>query len=134
MANNSKETLPIDTSDSTDTANFLAYIEGIGRKGVDPLSPEALKIQAQYVAELPQHPMDILRRLMVNPFCSPNERISAAKTLMTYSMRAIPTNLEVSGKDGGAIKIDASSLANLSDTELETLQTLLAKAAPEATN
>ena len=134
MANNPKDIVPVDTSDASDTYNFLAYIEGIGRKGVDPLSPEAMKIQAQYVSELPQHPMDILRRLMVNPFCSPNERINAAKTLMSYSMRAIPNNLEVTGKDGGAIKIDSSSLSNLSDTELETLQTLLAKAAPEATN
>jgi hypothetical protein len=130
MANNPKDIVPVDTSDASDTYNFLAYIEGIGRKGVDPLSPEAMKIQAQYVSELPQHPMDILRRLMVNPFCSPNERINAAKTLMSYSMRAIPNNLEVTGKDGGAIKIDSSSLSNLSDTELETLQTLLAKAAP----
>ena len=133
MANNPKETLPIDTSDSTDTANFMAYIEGIGRKGVDPLSPEALKIQAQYVAELPQHPMDILRRLMTNPFCSPNERISAAKTLMTYSMRAIPNNVELTGKDGSAIKIDGKMLSNLTDKELETLQSLLVKAAPPPT-
>lgn len=114
-----------------DALTFLSYIEGLGRKSIDPLSAEGLEIQAKYVHDLPQHPMDVLRRIMVNPFCSPNERISAAKTVMEYSMRKVPSNVELTGKNGAAIKLDTSSLAKLSIEELSQMETLLAKLNPE---
>ena len=128
MASNEKDLAPIDTSDDTQSPGYFAYLEGMGYKDMDPLSAEALKLQAEYVKNLPQHPLDILKRLSVNPFCSPNERISACKALMQYTMRAVPSNLELTGKDGGPIvKFDADAFKNLSDGELETLQKLLAK-------
>lgn len=113
--------------DELDDLSFLTYVEGLGHKTLDPLSKEALDLQAKYVASLPQHPLDILRRLSTNVFCTPSERINAVKALMAYTMRAVPTNLELTGKDGSALKIDASALSALSTEELDTLQALLAK-------
>ena len=119
--------LPSDYEDPNDQLGFYSYIEGLGRKDLDPLSPEALEIQAKYVRELPQHPMDIIRRIMVNPFCSPNERISAAKTLMEYSMRKVPSAVDVSAKVNGPIQIDAAQLEALSAEDLDALQSILSK-------
>jgi hypothetical protein len=116
-----------------DNLTFLAYVEGLGRKSIDPLSTEGLEIQAKYVLSLPQHPMDVLRRIMVNPFCSPNERISAAKTVMEYSMRKVPSNVELTGKNGAPIKLDTSDLAKLSIEELSQMEALLAKLNPTPT-
>jgi hypothetical protein len=113
-----------------DDLTFLSYIEGLGRKTIDPLSAEGLEIQAKYVLSLPQHPMDVLRRIMVNPFCSPNERISAAKTVMEYSMRKVPSNVELTGKNGAPIKLDTSALSKLSLEELAQMEELLAKLNP----
>jgi hypothetical protein len=113
-----------------DDLTFLSYIEGLGRKTIDPLSAEGLEIQAKYVLSLPQHPMDVLRRIMVNPFCSPNERISAAKTVMEYSMRKVPSNVEFTGKNGAPIKLDTSALSKLSLEELAQMEELLAKLNP----
>jgi hypothetical protein len=113
-----------------DDLTFLSYIEGLGRKSIDPLSAEGLEIQAKYVQALPQHPMDVLRRIMTNPFCSPNERISAAKTVMEYSMRKVPSNVELTGKNGAPIKLDTSALSKLSLEELAQMEELLAKLNP----
>jgi hypothetical protein len=113
-----------------DDLTFLSYIEGLGRKSIDPLSAEGLEIQAKYVQALPQHPMDVLRRIMINPFCSPNERISAAKTVMEYSMRKVPSNVELTGKNGAPIKLDTSALSKLSLEELAQMEELLAKLNP----
>jgi hypothetical protein len=74
--------------------------------------------------------MDVLRRIMVNPFCSPNERISAAKTVMEYSMRKVPSNVEFTGKNGAPIKLDTSALSKLSLEELAQMEELLAKLNP----
>ena len=112
---------------TVDELNFLSYVEGLGYKQIDPLSKEAVTIQARYLEVFPQHPMDVLRRIMENPFCSPGERISAAKTVMAYTMKAVPTGYELSGKDGAAIKLDTNALSALSTEELDQLQMLLAK-------
>lgn len=130
MANSDKKDIePIDTSNTPHSPGFWAFLEGMGYKDMDPLSPEAMRLQAEYLKTQSQHPLDILHRLSVNPFCTPNERISACKALMQYTMRAIPNNIEVTGKDGAPLmKFDAKSFANLSDDELDMLQTLLAKA------
>lgn len=113
-------------ADDVDTLNFLAYMEGLGRKDVDPLSKEGMDLQAQYIRSLPQHPLDILRRISTNVFCTPSERISAAKTLLEYSLRKVPSTVDLNTKSE-AIRIDASALSALSTEELDTLQALLAK-------
>lgn len=116
-----------------DLRDFLAFVEAKGHKTWDPLTKEGLDMQALYIQECSQHPVDVLTRIMTNTYCTPSERMTAAKTLMEYSMRKVPSNVEVLSTTQ-AIKIDASALANLSTEELDTLQALLAKAAPQPTN
>jgi hypothetical protein len=107
---------------------FLAFVEAQGGGDLDPLSDEALRLQAQYVAEVGDHPLDVLKTLSANIFVKPSERIAAAKALLEYGARKVPAQLQLSGIDGGAIKLDASALSKLSDKELVTLETILAKA------
>ncbi len=113
-----------------DNISYLNYLESVGAKGIDPLSPQGLSIQAEYVKALGEHahPFDVLNRIMKNPFADPKNRIASAKTLLEYSHRKVPANLELSGKDGEAIKIDSKQLRGLSDQELDTLMTILSKA------
>ena len=112
--------------------DFLAFLEARGHRNWDPLSKEGLELQAMYVQECSTHPLDVLSRLMMNPYCTPSERINATKVLMEYSMRKVPNNIELSTTTQ-ALKVDASALQNLSLTELETLQALLAKAQTPST-
>jgi len=107
---------------------FLAFVEAQGGGDLDPLSDEALQLQARYVAEIGDHPLDILKTLSANIFVKPSERIAAAKALLEYSARKIPAQLQLAGPDGGAIKLDASALGKLTDKELATLEVLLVKA------
>ena len=109
---------------------YRQYLEATNNRKVDPFSAEGVKIQALYLQELgdDQHPLDILRKISLNPFAAPKDRISASKTLLEYTMAKVPAKLEVSGPEGSAIKIDQKQLAALSNTELDTLLELLGKA------
>ena len=115
-----------------DSHSYLSYLEANNLKGLDPLSPQGLKIQAKYVEVLGEHahPFDVLNRIMKNPFADPKDRIASAKTLLEYSHRKVPANLEVTGVDQGPIKVDATALKALSTPELATLMALLEKAKP----
>jgi hypothetical protein len=106
---------------------FLQFVESQAGLGLDPLSDEAVQLQAQY-AVLGTHPFDVLKRIVANPFCSPRDRISASKLLLEYSARKVPAQLEVTGKNGSPLKLDASQLSRLSDKDLDTLERLLQKA------
>lgn len=112
---------------------FLAFVEAQGGGDLDPLSDEALRLQSQYVAEVGDHPLDVLKTLSANIFVKPSERIAAAKALLEYGARKIPAQLQLSGVDGGAIKLDASALSKLSDKELATLEAILAKVGGDKT-
>lgn len=115
-----------------DQVRFIDFVAAKGRKLHDPLSAEGMEMQALFVQEMPDHPMDVMKRIMSNMYCTPSERMSAAKTLMEYSMRKVPSTIDVN-QTTSALKIDASALGALSLEELETLQNLLAKAnAPSA--
>ncbi len=109
---------------------YLQFLEGRGAKHINPFSTEGQSIQAQYLAELndDNHPLDVLRKIAVNPFASARDRISASKALLEYTMLKAPSKVEISGPDGQAIKIDQSQLAALSDSEIDLLMGLLAKA------
>lgn len=111
----------------SEQTRFIDFLATKGRKTIDPLSQEGLEMQALFVREMPKHPMDVLARIMTNMYCTPSERMTAAKTLMEYSMRKVPSTLDVN-QTTSALKIDASALSALSLEELETLQALLAKA------
>jgi hypothetical protein len=106
---------------------FLTFLEANGCDGLDPLSDEGLRVQANYIKLVGDHPLDILKTLAKNPFVKPSDRISAAKALLEYGARKVPAQFEFSGS-GAVLSVDASQLSALSDKELATLEKLLAKA------
>jgi hypothetical protein len=112
---------------------YMQYLEARGAKNVDPMSTEGLALQAKYLLELENntHPLDILRKITVNPFAAIRDRISAAKAIMEYTMVKSPSKVEVSDSTGGQLKIDRTQLAALSDEEVEQLLKLLSKASKE---
>ena len=121
--------LPAVTAPPTEEElNYLAWLEGRGQRVelFDPLSDEGLRLQALYAANFSQHPLDVMRRIMENPFSDPKDRMTAAKSIMEYSMRKPTQSLDLSAK-GTAIVIDPSKLSALSDAELATLEKLLLK-------
>lgn len=121
---------PADVVDLTADPMFLSFLEANGGLGVDPLSDEGLRIQAAYVAQVGDHPLDVLKTLSKNPFVKPSDRISAAKALLEYGARKVPAQFELNAK-GAALTIDASALSGLSAKELEMLEKLLSKAGAE---
>lgn len=112
--------------------SYLSYLEGRGAKktGMNPTGPDALQVQADYLHELGenQHPFDVLRRISLNPWVSPKDRIAASKALLEYTAAKMPTKMEVSGSEGKAIEIDNKALKNLSAAELDQMIKLLDKA------
>lgn len=111
---------------SLDFPEFLRQREAIG---IDPLSPEALKLQAQYVQGLDssKHPLDILRNIANNRKLMPKDRIAACKAIMEYSMVRVPAKLEIDGEPGNPVKLSQEQLSSLSMGELDTLIKLLDK-------
>lgn len=78
--------------------SYLTYLEGRGAKALhmNPTGPQALQTQADYLKELgdQQHPLDVLRRISLNPWVSPKDRIAASKALLEYTMARMPTKIE----------------------------------------
>lgn len=116
-----------DLPDLTTDPQFLAYLEANGVAGLDPLSDEGLRVQANYVKLVGDHPLDILKTLAKNPFVKPSDRIAAARTLLEYGARKVPAQLDLTAV-GTALTVDASMLSALSDKELAMLEKLLSKA------
>ena len=120
-----------DTFEDTNTS-YLAYLEGRGAKKahMDPTGAKALEVQAEYLHELgdQQHPVDVLRRISLNPWVSPRDRIAASKTLLEYCMAMMPTRIDQVNTETKTIEIDAKALKNLSAQELDTMIKLLDKA------
>lgn len=112
------------------SVSYLQFLEARGAKGVSPLSPEGQELQAQYLASLSNndHPLDVLRKIALNPFSSPRDRISASKAIMEYTMIKAPSKVEITGAQGQALKIDQTQLQALSNSELDQLMILLGKA------
>jgi len=109
---------------------YLQYVEAKGGVGISPLSQEGVELQAQYLLTLNNndHPLDILRRISINPFAQPKDRISASRTMLEYMARKIPASIEVAGPGGKAIQLDSAALKKLSAEDLNALVTLLEKA------
>lgn len=123
----SPESQDADVVDLMADPQFLAFLEANGCEGLDPLSDEGLRVQANYVKLVGDHPLDILKTLAKNPFVKPSDRINAAKTLLEYGARKIPAQFELTSKNT-ALVIDPSQFSALSAKELETLEKLLGKA------
>lgn len=115
-----------------ENSSYLAYLEGRGAKAarMNPTGPDALQVQADYLHELGdhQHPFDVLRRISLNPWCSPKDRIAAAKALLEYTAAKMPTKIEQEVKEAKTIELDNKALTNLSGEELDLMIKLLDKA------
>lgn len=109
---------------------YLQYVEAQGGKMISPLTPEGLELQAAYLLQLGtnNHPFDVLRKISLNPFASPRDRISASKTLLEYMSRKVPAGIEVAGANGQPIQLSPDVLKKLSGAELDQLAELLEKA------
>lgn len=109
--------------------SLLRFIEGKGQRVqlLDPLSDEGLRLQSLYVQQFSMHPIDVLRRIMENPFSDPKDRMSAAKSIMEYTLRKPTQQMAIDAKSVG-LSIDASQLSNLSAKDLDLLEKLLQKA------
>lgn len=114
---------------SAEDNSILRFLEGRGTRvaSVDPLSDEGLRLQAVYVQSFSQHPLDVMRRIMENPFSDPKDRMTAAKAIMEYSMRKPTQSLALDAKSVG-LSVDASQLQNLTAKELAMLEKILSKA------
>lgn len=114
--------------------SYLEYLEGVGAKRARmvPTGPSALQVQSDYLHELGNnhHPFDVLRRISLNPWVAPKDRISACKALLEYTAAKMPTKMEVSGAEGKPIELDTKALKNLSNAEIDQLIKLLDKANP----
>lgn len=120
-----------DTFEDTNTS-YLAYLEGRGAKKahMDPTGAKALEVQAEYLHELgdQQHPFDVLRRISLNPWVSPRDRIAASKALLEYTAAKMPTRIDQVNTETKTIEIDNKALKNLSSQELDQMIKLLDKA------
>lgn len=131
MADNNEQAEQLGSFEDENTS-YLTFLEGRGAKacGMNPTGPEALQVQAEYLHSLKDghHPLDVLRKISLNVWCAPKDRIAASKALMEYTMAKMPSKVEVSGSEGKAIEIDHKSLKNLSTAELDQMIKLLDKA------
>lgn len=71
-------------------------------------------------------PAEFLTHVYRNGFAKMEHRISAAKAMLEYAHRKMPTKLEAEVV-GRGMTIDATALSKLSDKELETLEKILTK-------
>ena len=110
--------------------SYLKFIEGKGQRVeiMDPLSDEGLRLQALYVQNFSQHPMDVVRRMMENPFTDPKDRLSAAKLLMEFTQRKPTQNMSIAAS-GTVVTLDPSTLKALNTKELDALEKILEKLA-----
>lgn len=115
-----------------DNMSFLTHLEGRGAKALrmDPTSAEALQVQADYLKALgdQQHPFDVLRRISLNPWVAPKDRIAASKALLEYTAAKMPTRIDQVNTETKTIEIDNKALKNLSAAELDQMIKLLDKA------
>ena len=115
-----------------DNKSYLAHLEGQGAKALhmDPTGAQALQVQADYLKVLgdQQHPFDVLRRISLNPWVAPKDRIAASKALLEYTAAKMPTKIEQTTTEQKKIELDSKALKNLSAQELDTMIRLLDKA------
>lgn len=112
-----------------DSESFREFLDQRKIQEYDPLSPEALKLQAEYVARsLPdKHPLDTLRLIANNPLSMPKDRIAACKALMEYSMPKVPAKMEVLTDGAASTRFSSEQLSVLSSEELDVLIKLVEK-------
>ena len=86
---------------------------------------------ADWVRSSGKTPLEFLSAVYRHPLIKMTERINAAKAVLDYSHRKMPTELELSG-GANAIKLSADMVSGLTDAELDTLEALMTKACKAA--
>jgi hypothetical protein len=109
-------------------------IRGLVKLALD----KTIKEPGQEVIELELQRLDQLYRVAFNQAAGGD--VSAIKECLAVMQRRTkylgldaPDKKEVTGKNGGAIRIASFQLAGLSDTELATMEEILMKASEEQT-
>ena len=92
---------------------FIDFIEANHPAEFDPLSDDAVKMQAQYIAKVGVHPFEILKTIVANPLVKSSDRINAAKTLLEYGMRKAPSAIEITGAKGAPLQVELANAADL---------------------
>ena len=90
--------------------------------------PDALD-DPDWVRSTGKTPIEFLTAVYRHPLPLLRDRITAAKTVVEYTSRTMPSALELTGLNGGPLKVSSAMLSALSDAELADLEALLAKAA-----
>jgi hypothetical protein len=112
---------------------LLSSALGLGKAsdGSLPSQAEGLDdVQAATVRWLQsqgQTPLEFLVETYKDEDAKMNDRIAAARTLMDYVHRKLPSKQEIETKEITAPKLDAKVLRGLSDKELALLEQLLSK-------
>jgi hypothetical protein len=96
--------------------------------GDGPTSIPDIVDDPDWVRSTGKTPLEFLTAVYRHPLIRINDRIGAAKTVMEYTHRKMPSSVEMSGKNGEALRVSGAMLSGLSDEELVTLQDLLEKA------
>lgn len=96
---------------------------------IDASGPSELGAQdvATWTAASGWTPIEFLTHAYRNPWQKMPDRIAAAKAVLEYNHRKLPTNVEVDLQSRN-LTLDANALSALSDKELALLEKLLEKA------
>lgn len=100
------------------------------RMQIDASGPSALTAEEvdTWVKSSGWTPVEFLTHVYRNPWMKMDQRINAAKSVLEYAHRKLPSKLEVEGKGGISVRnIDAAALAKLNGKDLAALEKLLEK-------
>jgi len=114
--------------------SFSAYMEQetehLFAEGVLYNEPSSLPEdggEAAWIRSQGWTPLEMLVATYKNPFQKMSDRISAAKAVLDFCHRKLPSKIEVTADVKQSSTITADKLSRLTDKELETFTKLLAK-------
>ena len=116
---------PSAACDEPDVSDLMASYSGLADGPCD--IPDAIN-DPDWVRSSGKTPLEFLTAVYRHPLVQMRDRISAAKTVVEYTHKKMPSAVELSGTNGGSIKVTGAMLAGLSDAELGNLEALLMKA------
>ena len=110
----------------SDEESFAKLLEEIR---IDASGPSAITEEdiATWVKSSGWTPIEFLTHTYRNGFQKMEHRISAAKAILEYAHRKLPSKLEVDMKSKSLV-LDSNALSALSDKELAMLEKILEKA------
>jgi hypothetical protein len=110
----------------------IEAISALGALGEGTSNVPDIVDDPSWVRSSGKTPLEFLTAVYRHPLVRLPDRISAAKSVMEYTHRKMPSSIEMTGKDGSPLRVSGAMLMGLSDAELETMEALLDKAARAA--